>query len=347
MTQQISNLAYLPVTADGLKSAAVVVCDVAIDSTWAINLLGTVQGTARNVAPKFITIDNIDNSKSVTVTLGNFTFTTPPFLRENYTVPDGVTTCNIIVQTGAVNVTISEVQLAPDATNQLLVQTTAVKTLIYQYRYYTGGTIYQSVDDQNSQVVFAGPISADYILLPIFGGAIGNGWFQYVRNTGTGTVQIYPIGVDTLNDVFNNISPIVLQPGDSGILSSDGVQWYYVGTSGFRWYISLTGTGVISTPHGLKVNPFGYKIVLNCFDADAGYPAGTTLQINGSTTYIDPFTGTTYVVPGLSDDTNLYYIYLPGGFSVLNLSTLLFQAIDPAKWFITIVATVTWPPREN
>ena len=55
--------------------------------------------------------------------------------------------------------------------------------------------------------------------------AAGDGWFVQVRNSGQGDLTVDPSG----SELINAGSTLTLQPGDSAVVVSDGIQWYTIG----------------------------------------------------------------------------------------------------------------------
>lgn len=55
--------------------------------------------------------------------------------------------------------------------------------------------------------------------------AAGDGWFVQIRNGGQGDLTIDPAG----SELINAGATLLLQPGDSAVVVSDGVQWYTIG----------------------------------------------------------------------------------------------------------------------
>lgn len=54
---------------------------------------------------------------------------------------------------------------------------------------------------------------------------VGNNWFIYVRNGGTGALTVDPAGAV----MINGLSTLILNPGDSAIIVSSGVDYYTIG----------------------------------------------------------------------------------------------------------------------
>lgn len=88
---------------------------------------------------------------------------------------------------------------------------------------------------------------------------VGNGWFVQVRNAGQGDLTIDPNGSETIN----NGSTLLLQPGDSATVISDGLEWFTIGLGQqavFAFdYTSIAVTGGTYTLSGSQLNRIAYK----------------------------------------------------------------------------------------
>lgn len=90
---------------------------------------------------------------------------------------------------------------------------------------------------------------------------VGDGWYINVRNSGGGNLTIDPQGSDTINDDSN----LVLQPGDSAIVATDGTNFFTVGYGQQAIFafdytiIDLTGETSPYTLSGSELNRIAYK----------------------------------------------------------------------------------------
>lgn len=90
-----------------------------------------------------------------------------------------------------------------------------------------------------------------------------SGFFASVRNGGTGDLTITPAGADTINGAAS----LVLQPGDSAILITDGTSWWTVGYGQDAVFafdytsISLTGETSPYVLSGAELNRISYDFV--------------------------------------------------------------------------------------
>ena len=90
-----------------------------------------------------------------------------------------------------------------------------------------------------------------------------NGWFINLRNSGSGSVTIDPVG----SDLINGAASLVLQPEDSAVLVSDGVDWLTVGLGQAAVFafdytsIDLTGDSSPYTLAGAELNRVAYAFV--------------------------------------------------------------------------------------
>ena len=87
----------------------------------------------------------------------------------------------------------------------------------------------------------------------------GDGWFVQVRNGGQGDLTIDPAGTE----LINASSTLRLQPGDSAVVVSDGIQWYTIGLgqqSVFAFdYTTIAVTGGTYTLSGSELNRIAYR----------------------------------------------------------------------------------------
>jgi hypothetical protein len=89
---------------------------------------------------------------------------------------------------------------------------------------------------------------------------VGNNWFIYLRNSGSGAILADPPGLITINGSVS----LSFQPGDSAIIASDGANFYTIGfgqsaTFAFDYtVINIPGTGVY-TLAGSELNRIAYR----------------------------------------------------------------------------------------
>lgn len=90
--------------------------------------------------------------------------------------------------------------------------------------------------------------------------AVGNNWFIYLRNSGSGAILADPPGLITINGAVS----LSFQPGDSAIIASDGTGFYTIGfgqsaTFAFDYtVIDVAGTGTY-TLVGSELNRIAYR----------------------------------------------------------------------------------------
>jgi hypothetical protein len=89
---------------------------------------------------------------------------------------------------------------------------------------------------------------------------VGNNWFIYLRNSGSGAILADPPGLITINGAVS----LSFQPGDSAIIASDGTDFYTIGfgqsaTFAFDYtVIDIAGTGTY-TLVGSELNRIAYR----------------------------------------------------------------------------------------
>jgi len=92
--------------------------------------------------------------------------------------------------------------------------------------------------------------------------SVGDNWFVYLRNSGSGAIDADPTGSPTID----GLSSLSFQPGESAIIATDGSNFYTIGfgqsaTFAFDYtVIDVSGTGnyVLS---GSELNRIAYKFV--------------------------------------------------------------------------------------
>lgn len=114
----------------------------------------------------------------------------------------------------------------------------------------------------------------------------GNNFFVYVRNEGGGDLTINPAGSETINSALT----LVMRPGDSATIITDGVNWYTIGLGQqpvFAFdYTSISVTGGTYTLSGSELNRIAYKFVGTLTDNQTIVVPATIQQywVNNATT---------------------------------------------------------------
>lgn len=145
-------------------------------------------------------------------------------------------------------------------------------------------TPYSLTEPDRSQVfVWTGGLGT--LNLPAAADA-GDGWFVQVRNAGQGDLTIDPSGSETINGG----STLLLQPGDSATVVSDGSTWFTVGLGQqpvFAFdYTSIAVTGGTYTLSGSELNRIAYKFT-GTLTSNATIVVPATVQqywVNNATT---------------------------------------------------------------
>jgi hypothetical protein len=133
-----------------------------------------------------------------------------------------------------------------------------------------GSTLAQNYDVSDFSVTPYSSTTADRARVFVWTGGLGtfnlptavsagDGWFVQLRNGGQGDLTIDPSG----SELINAASTLLLQPGDSAVVVSDGVQWYTIGLGQqavFAFdYTSIAVTGGTYTLSGSELNRIAYK----------------------------------------------------------------------------------------
>ena len=89
---------------------------------------------------------------------------------------------------------------------------------------------------------------------------VGDNWFMYLRNSGTGAVVATPPGIETIDGGLS----LSFQPGESAIIVSDGTNFYTIGFGQSALFafdytvIDVPGTGIY-TLTGSELNRVAYR----------------------------------------------------------------------------------------
>jgi hypothetical protein len=138
-------------------------------------------------------------------------------------------------------------------------------------------------------------------------GSVGNNWFAYLRNSGSGQVSVVPPGTTTIDGT----SPLAFQPGESAIIASDGTNFYTIGfgqaaTFAFDYtVIDVAGAGDF-TLSGAQLNRVAYRF---------------TGTLTGARTIIIPATVKVSGTTGVTLTTNERGIYYCDGSELLDADT--------------------------
>jgi len=89
---------------------------------------------------------------------------------------------------------------------------------------------------------------------------VGNNWFTYLRNSGTGAIAADPPGIITINGSLS----LSFQPGESAIIASDGANFFTIGLGQSAIFafdytvINIPGAGTY-TLSGSELNRISYR----------------------------------------------------------------------------------------
>jgi len=214
----------------------------------AANKTGTGQTILfNNTGAETITIRNAGGTQVVTVAAGTLW---QVYLTNNSTA-NGTWQS---LQYGATTSTVNASSLAGTgivAVGTLLSQSVPITTFNSNY---TAGA-----SDRAKMFVWTG--AGGTFTLPA-AASVGDNWFVYLRNSGSGAIDADPTGSPTID----GLSSLSFQPGESAIIATDGSNFYTIGfgqsaTFAFDYtVIDVSGTGnyVLS---GSELNRIAYKFV--------------------------------------------------------------------------------------
>lgn len=114
------------------------------------------------------------------------------------------------------------------------------------------------INDRSSAFLWTG--GAGTLTLPS-APVVGSDWFCQVRNSGTGAININPVG----GELINGAATLAFNPGDSSIIVSDGTSFFTIGFGQAPQFlfdfvsISLTGEPSPYTLLGANLNRIAYS----------------------------------------------------------------------------------------
>jgi hypothetical protein len=135
---------------------------------------------------------------------------------------------------------------------------------------------------------------------------VGNNWFIYLRNSGTGAIVADPPGIITINGSLS----LSFQPGESAIIASDGANFFTIGFGQSAIFafdytvINIPGTGTY-TLAGSELNRVAYRF---------------TGTLTGNRTVVVPATVQQYWVDNRTTGSYTLTISPSGGGTSFNVS---------------------------
>ena len=157
---------------------------------------------------------------------------------------------------------------------------------------------------------------------------LGNNWFIYVRNAGTGALLIDPTG----SPLINGSSTISFQPGDSSIIATDGANFYTIGFGQSAIFafdytsINVAGTGDY-TLAGSELNRIAYSFT-GALTGNRNIIVPATVQqywVSNDTTGAFTFTVKTSAGTGVAVDPGARAILYSNGTNVVDADTGAFS----------------------
>lgn len=278
LTSDVTLTWPLEALPDGTLAAAII--DITPDDTWTITMPDarlTSPGTSvlfNNIGPDTITVESATGVTLLSITAGT---AWQLYLRDN-TTESGLWRS---VQFGA---SVSQAQAAALAGFGLA----AIGATLAQNQPVTlfNASFTAGTPDRASLFVWNGT-GAGTLTLPAASDE-GDGWYVNVRNSGGGNLTLATQGSDDINGE----STLVLQPGDSAIVATDGTNFYTVGYGQQAIFafdytlIDLTGVSGTYTLSGSELNRIAYKFE-GVITGDVSVVMPTTTQqywVDNSTT---------------------------------------------------------------
>lgn len=299
MVQTVGSLDWQPIAAQNNEFAAIVSVDSAVDTLWRVIVNGAPNDAPDGspVLPNYMVIDNLANNGVVDVSYGPLIFAIPQYTRKTFPLPQSVIQVTILATVGVVNVAFVQSQYAPDDSNLFAINQASAPTVLFPHKNYAV-TANQGSSDQNTYTEFA-PVAADTIYNLIAAGIspLQDGWLQFVKNSGSKKVSLRPAGIDTINGIFTNAAPMIMSPGDSGILQFDGAEWNFQGHLSFLApgiAIANAANGILL--HGLGIIPQLVQQYMQCVVANNGWSVGDILYETGPVGLLVTSTALSYML---------------------------------------------------
>ena len=154
--------------------------------------------------------------------------------------------------------------------------------------------------------------------------SVGNNWFCYLRNSGSGAVTVDPAGTV----LIDGGATLAFQPGESAIIACDGANYYTIGygqsaTFAFDYTsIDVSGTGNY-TLTGTELNRIAYSFT-GTLTGNRNIIVPTTVQqywVNNATTGAYTFTVKTAAGTGVNVTAGSRSILYCDGTNVVNADT--------------------------
>lgn len=197
-----------------------------------------------------------------------------------------------------------------------------------------GTLLSQSMPISNFNTDYTSGVS-DRALMFVWGGSsgtftlpeaptLGNNWFCYLKNAGSGAIVVDPSGTPTIDGA----SSLSFQPGESAIIATDGVNFYTIGFGQSAVFafdytvVNVPGTGNY-TLSGTELNRIAYKFTGTLTGNRVIIVPATVQQywINNQTTGAYTLTVKTASASGVVVNQGSRGIYYCDGTNVVNAQT--------------------------
>jgi len=136
----------------------------------------------------------------------------------------------------------------------------AIGTTLNQSMSVTSLNTNYTIGDPDRSGAFLWTGGAGTLTLPS-ASVVGSDWFCQVRNSGTGAININPVG----GELINGAATLAFNPGDSSIISCDGTGFFTIGFGQAPEFlfdyvtVNLTGSGSVYTLSGANLNRIAYS----------------------------------------------------------------------------------------
>ncbi len=359
MVKSIQTLNPAPWDNAGSNWVSSQTLDFSLDPLWKVTLVGNFQITPRNIAWNWVLIDNVENINPILITFGaQYRLTLPGGSRQSFPIPESVNIVSFLgISPEIVNVIFSERRISPDTDN--LSVSIDRSNLLFPIVNVNSSQAQTSSQGQK-KVRFNPGTDINYTLLSA--NTVPNGFIQFIDNISIGgnvygnegsIVSIVPSGADLINGWFNSgARPMMLYPGDSGILISDGVsQWSYQGKLSFKQILNDGNFSFAQIDHNFGRAPVGFLVTFSCRVAEHGYAIGDEILL-GSIRSFD--IGTSLPSPieyGYwtgDKSSSVFRVFNTGGvppianLRILSITTGAYVALTQARWGIVQSCFTFW-----
>lgn len=341
MTTAIGSVSWKSAGGNSEGWSAQLNLDFAAETNYAIAFGNNVSDQAYTPEPRFMYLDNTQSNSQKVIQYGPYSFTVLAFQQNKYQIPRGVKSVSVSGTAGICTLTLTEFDTAP---NPQYDQRGAIQDANpVDYSYVTYSATRTQLDTDSGKSVLFTPTAGDmdYSLLDTGVTAVKNGFVSFFKNLGTKNVLIKPTGGLSINGFWTSANPIILKPGQSGTLTSDGTNWYYQGEVIIELTIraaAYNAASLASLAHGFPRKPKQTELYVECVSAEFGWSVGDRINLFTVAAFVGA--GTAFGPAFVIDATTIYlnYTALFGILTYHKTTAGLQVNLTGANWKIVAVA---------